>query len=462
MAIEPISSAMAYSAQPTVRTETAQNTANESTEGKVSDFNAPQIDAETLSVSKAQTEGEENGESKGGQQQQPPMNDDTIKKALEELTKKQANFTSEFGIHEKTNRITVKIVDKDTKEVIKELPPEKMLDMIAKVWEYAGLFVDEKRYGGEDMSSNRLRVTGMISGMDTESIINAYATPAKTRLEKAKKSKQLNTWTQDAWKGLNTKIYSFYSKTLSTNRMSAAYRKTKTTTSNGALTVTAGADTPKGVQTAQILNTAKAAYLTGSEVKASSELTGDESLVSALGIENGTEIKFTSGGKDTNIVIAENMSEEDRAAAEADGKQVVSSMKDLVNVLKKAGVNANFDTANQRLFVSAKSTGEKNDFSITADFSGAGASRSMNALAKLGLAGDDVIADYIKDQKAAGNTVTAEQVKTDFGIKNIATKIDGEDARIKVNGAEFKSATNTFNINGSTFEVNYIDRKSVV
>ena len=66
------------------------------------------------------------------------------------------------------------------------------------------------------MSSNRLRVTGMISGMDTESIINAYATPAKTRLEKAKKSKQLNTWTQDAWKGLNTKIYSFYSKTLST------------------------------------------------------------------------------------------------------------------------------------------------------------------------------------------------------------------------------------------------------
>lgn len=73
------------------------------------------------------------------------MNDDTIKKALEELTKKQANFISEFGIHEKTNRITVKIVDKDTKEVIKELPPEKMLDMIAKVWEYAGLFVDEKR-----------------------------------------------------------------------------------------------------------------------------------------------------------------------------------------------------------------------------------------------------------------------------------------------------------------------------
>jgi flagellar protein FlaG len=41
--------------------------------------------------------------------------------------------------------VTIKLVDKETKEVIKELPPEKTLDMIAKVWEMAGLLVDEKR-----------------------------------------------------------------------------------------------------------------------------------------------------------------------------------------------------------------------------------------------------------------------------------------------------------------------------
>ena len=50
-----------------------------------------------------------------------------------------------FGYHEGTNRVTIKIVDKDTKKVIKELPPEKTLDMIAKVWEMAGIMVDEKR-----------------------------------------------------------------------------------------------------------------------------------------------------------------------------------------------------------------------------------------------------------------------------------------------------------------------------
>ena len=108
--------------------------------------NAPQVDAKTISMAKTQreedSEGRDNGESK---QQQAPMNDESIKQAMKELAKKQANFTSEFGIHEKTHRVTVKIVDKTTKEVIKELPPEKTLDMIAKLWEYAGLIVDEKR-----------------------------------------------------------------------------------------------------------------------------------------------------------------------------------------------------------------------------------------------------------------------------------------------------------------------------
>ena len=68
-----------------------------------------------------------------------------IKKAVENINKKAVNSEAIFGIHEATNRVMIKIVDKDTKKVIKELPPEKTLDMIAKVWELAGLMVDEKR-----------------------------------------------------------------------------------------------------------------------------------------------------------------------------------------------------------------------------------------------------------------------------------------------------------------------------
>ena len=67
-----------------------------------------------------------------------------IKKAVEEINKKAHNSEAIFGVHDATNRVTIKIVDKDTKEVLKEYPPEKTLDMIAKVWEIAGLLVDEK------------------------------------------------------------------------------------------------------------------------------------------------------------------------------------------------------------------------------------------------------------------------------------------------------------------------------
>lgn len=50
-----------------------------------------------------------------------------------------------FKYHEDTNRISITVTDSDTDEVIREIPPEKMLDMLAKAWEMAGLLVDEKR-----------------------------------------------------------------------------------------------------------------------------------------------------------------------------------------------------------------------------------------------------------------------------------------------------------------------------
>lgn len=68
-----------------------------------------------------------------------------LKKAVNDMNRQMKNSEAIFGIHDKTNRVTIKIVDKTTKEVIKEYPPEQTLDMIAKVWEVAGILVDEKR-----------------------------------------------------------------------------------------------------------------------------------------------------------------------------------------------------------------------------------------------------------------------------------------------------------------------------
>lgn len=55
------------------------------------------------------------------------------------------NTVAEFGYNEPTNRITIKIKDKETDEVIKEIPSEKALEMLARAWELAGILVDEKR-----------------------------------------------------------------------------------------------------------------------------------------------------------------------------------------------------------------------------------------------------------------------------------------------------------------------------
>lgn len=153
MAIEPLSSATAFQAQTVVKSQT-QPVTPVNTEVPA-DGQTVNVDATTAAVTQIQSENDKNSsENKDGlqqQQQQQMMNsqstNEQLKKAIAEMNRKINNSNEEavFGVHEKTNRITIKIVDKDTKEVIKEFPPEKTLDMIAKVWEMAGILVDEKR-----------------------------------------------------------------------------------------------------------------------------------------------------------------------------------------------------------------------------------------------------------------------------------------------------------------------------
>lgn len=154
MAIEPLSSVMTYQAQPVVKPQVQPV---QTTDMEVSsDDQTVNVDTTTAAVTKTQAENSENGGStnngnnanNGLQQAKNSQSaNEQLKKAVAEMNRKINNTNEEavFGIHEKTNRITIKIVDKDTKEIIKEFPPEKTLDMIAKVWEMAGILVDEKR-----------------------------------------------------------------------------------------------------------------------------------------------------------------------------------------------------------------------------------------------------------------------------------------------------------------------------
>ena len=157
--IEPLNSAMTYQAQTATKPQAVAPVNTEVPE----DGQTVNVDETTVSVTRTQPEDEKGSGSDGAGSQQQAANtkqsqqqtsakqtqqqSEQLKKAIAEMNRKINNSNEEavFGVHEDTNRIMIKIMDKETKEVIKEFPPEKTLDMIARIWEMAGILVDEKR-----------------------------------------------------------------------------------------------------------------------------------------------------------------------------------------------------------------------------------------------------------------------------------------------------------------------------
>ena len=152
MAIEPLSSAMTFQAQTTPQAKPVQKQVAENTDVATEGQQVNTYDATTVKVAEAEKQDSRSSQNSQDEtaantatpkEQQQAVNDQ-VKKAVEKLNQSMSHSEAIFGIHEKTNRVTIKIVDKDTKEVIKEIPPEKTLDMIAKAWELAGILVDTK------------------------------------------------------------------------------------------------------------------------------------------------------------------------------------------------------------------------------------------------------------------------------------------------------------------------------
>lgn len=256
-----------------------------------------------------------------------------------------------------------------------------------------------------------IRLSGLNSGMDTESIISELVSAKKVSINKVKKEQIKLSWKNDAWKELNSKIYSLYTGTVDKMRWETAYTKKKNTVSeSNLLSVVSGNNSVNGTQTVSVESMAKAGYLTGGKVQTvdGGKVAADTKLIE-LGVAEGTSFSITSGGKTTEITI-----------------DAETTMGSLVNQLKEAGVNANFDAEQQRLFVSAKSTGKDNDFSFSGDEA---------ALKTLGL---------------------MEDANNPYG----AVRIQGSDAVMYLNGAKFESSTNTFQINGNTYTLSGVSEKN--
>lgn len=148
MAIEGIKSAVTAATTNASPSVAKQPTVTETKEVSVQNNKqtADSVDT-TTAAGKKNAQVKDNGaQQEESREQEYQISEKALKQRISDINRKLNNNTiAEFGYHDDTNRVTIKIVDKDTKETIKEIPPEKTLDLIAKAWELAGILVDERR-----------------------------------------------------------------------------------------------------------------------------------------------------------------------------------------------------------------------------------------------------------------------------------------------------------------------------
>lgn len=144
MAIEGIKSAGAISYQGSV-TKQADTIAAERENFTTAEAAAESKLTTDKPIAESTSSKENDGTYGNEEQSEQQKQNEVIRAAVDKINKSNPNTEAVFGVHERTNRVTIKIVDKESKEVIKEFPPEKTLDLIAKAWELAGILVDEKR-----------------------------------------------------------------------------------------------------------------------------------------------------------------------------------------------------------------------------------------------------------------------------------------------------------------------------
>ena len=112
-----------------------------------------------------------------------------------------------------------------------------------------------------------MRLSGLMSGKDTESIIEQLVAARRTKVDDAKKAQTKLQWTQDAWKTLNAKIKKLYDGALSNLRFEASYMKKTTKVSNSnVVSVITGEGAMNSVQSLEVSQMAQSGYLTGGQL----------------------------------------------------------------------------------------------------------------------------------------------------------------------------------------------------
>lgn len=272
-----------------------------------------------------------------------------------------------------------------------------------------------------------LRMTGMTSGLDTDSIVSALMEAQTTKKTKVENKKTKLEWTQNIWTGLNKKLYSFYTDSAGKMRFQSSYQTKKAASSDASiLTATAQSSASSGSYTVKVNQLAAAQYVTSAKVSAKStdasgkvtesKVTSDTKL-SALGFdtEGDTTIEITAGEKTINLNVDE-----------------TTTVRDFVNALKDAGLNASFDEKQGRFFISAKESGADGKFTITSKTMTGEQVAAQNKLmdsvdySNLSSGDQDTVKKILSDLKNAQDTSAA--VDAEKSLQDISDRTAKEKA----------------------------------
>lgn len=192
-----------------------------------------------------------------------------------------------------------------------------------------------------------IRMSGLVSGMDTEGIIKELMNAQSQKKTKIEKSKTKLEWKEEKWAEINKKIYALYTEKLGSMKLQGSYQTRKVaSTIEGKATATATAKAANGTYALKVNKLAAAQYVTGSNIK-SKGLTASSTLEDA-GMQLGTEITIKTGSGATTLVVEEE-----------------TRIQDLLAKMGEAGLNATFDSGQGRFFIGAADSGLENKFTIT-------------------------------------------------------------------------------------------------
>ncbi|OIQ60536.1 flagellar hook-associated protein 2 [Neomoorella thermoacetica] len=278
---------------------------------------------------------------------------------------------------------------------------------------------------------NTLRISGLASGIDTDSIIKNLMAVERIPVDKLKQQKQILQWQQEDYRTINNSLRTFRDKVFNM-KLQATYLAKKATSSNeGAVGVTATSAAVEGFYTIGITKLAKG--ITVMSAKLNEETASDGTTLKLSGQFPGiaTTISFTLEGSTKNA----DGSYKQQTFSFATGEKTIYDVVKEINAAN-LGIQASYDSVNNRFMLISPGTGATQHLKVVSD-------------------SNSFLSGTLQLQITSGEKVinqTPTEITSPEAI-GVGTDYTGVNAQFTLNNVTFDEPTNTFTVADVTYEL---------